>query len=501
MPAVVEASMSHTPLILLTADRPPELLGTGANQAIDQANVFGGYTRWAHVIPCPGEAIPLESVLTAVCQGVHRAVSGNPGPVHLNCMFREPLAPTEEPYTLNIRPATTARPDGVPFTKYAAEAGTTVELDALESVFQVMRDAKKGLLAVGQLSSKADCDAVIALAQSIGWPLLPDVTSGLRLTNHYDHTITHYHHLLAQGEGACGLDGADTILHIGGAITSKAFLEFISRASLNAYIRVDGHPDRLDPAHRTSHRIEATPAAFATALGGAKISNRDDGWRAELKEASAAVAACVAATLDTEQELTEAGAVRLIAGQAPEGSALYLGNSMPIRDADMFGATRGAAGRLFANRGASGIDGNIATAAGIARATGAPVTAILGDLAALHDLNSLAIMKKSEVPIILVVINNDGGGIFSFLPIAEHAEHFETHFGTPHGMNFRNHADGFGLSYMQPQTRQDLASAYACAIAARDSAIIEIQTDRNANLKHHRELSALIAKALAPWNE
>jgi 2-succinyl-5-enolpyruvyl-6-hydroxy-3-cyclohexene-1-carboxylate synthase len=496
MPAVVEADRSHTPLIVLTADRPPELLDTGANQAIDQVNVFGNYVRWAHVFPCPDEAVPLESMLTALCQGVHRATSGNPGPVHLNCMFREPLAPTEKPYTLNARPTTIDRPHGLPFTEYAA--GSSLESRAVDSVIQAIRDTDKGLLVAGQLSSKADSDAVVALAKLIGWPLLPDVTSGLRSTDAYEHTVHHYHHLLAQGENACGLDDAEVVLHLGGAVVSKAYLEFSTRTALKAYIRVDGHPERLDPAHGTTHRIQATPEAFAKALGDIDNSPCDEAWRARLTQSSAAVEACVANALDTEPQLSEAGSVRRITSQTPEGSVLFLGNSMPIRDADLFGATCGATGRVIANRGASGIDGNIATATGIARATGAPVTAILGDLAALHDLNSLALVKTSATPVILVIINNDGGGIFSFLPIHDHSKHFETHFGTPHGMNFRSHAEGFGLSYMQPETPHDLAAAYACTLDAHDSAIIEIQTDRIENLAHHRALTARIAEALAP---
>ncbi len=496
MPAVVEASRSHTPLIVLTTDRPPELLETGANQAIDQVNVFGNHVRWAHIFPCPDEAVPLESVLTALCQGVHRGTSGNPGPIHLNCMFREPLAPTEKPYTLNARPTTTDRPHGAPFTEYAA--GSSLEPHAVESVIQAIRDTDKGLLVAGQLSSKADSDAVIALAKSIGWPLLPDVTSGLRLTDTYAHTVHHYHHLLAQGENGCGLDDAEVVLHLGGAIVSKAFLEFSARTPLKAYIRVDGHPERLDPAHTTTHRIQATPKAFANALSGIDLSPCDKAWRAGLRQSSAAVEACIANALDTDQQLSEAGSARRITSQTPEDSVLFLGNSMPIRDADMFSATSGATNRVISNRGASGIDGNIATATGIARATGAPVTAILGDLAALHDLNSLALVKTSETPVILLIINNDGGGIFSFLSIHDQTKHFETHFGTPHGMNFRSHTEGFGLSYMQPQTPHDLAAAYTCALDAHDSAIIEIQTDRTKNLNHHRELTARIAKALAP---
>ena len=502
MPAVVEASTSHTPLILLTADRPPELLDTGANQAIEQVKVFGDFVRWAHVFPCPDEAIPLESVLTAVCQGVYRATTGNPGPVHFNCMFREPLAPVEKAYTLNAAdPRALARLKSVPFTEYSTGTGSSLELGAARSALEALRDTDRGLIVAGQLSCKADREAVAALAQSTGWPLLPDVTSGLRLTSDYGYALHHYHHLLVQGENACGLGETDTILHVGGPVVSKAFLEFASNAHLKAYLRVDGHPERIDAAHRASHRIEATPQDFATVLAGADLQGCGEGWRDRLTQASAAVERCIAEALDTEQELSEAGSVRLIAGQSAGGGALFLGNSMLIRDADMFGATDGAARGAYANRGASGIDGNIATAVGVAHATGRPVTAILGDLATLHDLSSLALMKKSETPVILVVINNDGGGIFSFLPVAEHSDHFEAYFGAPHGMNFRGHAEAFGLSYMQPQTRRDLAAAYAAAIEARDSAVIEIKTNRTENLEHHRELATLISEALAPWKD
>jgi 2-succinyl-5-enolpyruvyl-6-hydroxy-3-cyclohexene-1-carboxylate synthase len=181
---------------------------------------------------------------------------------------------------------------------------------------------------------------------------------------------------------------------------------------------------------------------------------------------------------------------RAVSRLRPEGATLYLGSSMPIRDMDLHGDAAGPPGPVAANRGASGIDGNIACAAGHADATGRPVVAVLGDLATLHDLNSLALLRGARAPVLLVVINNDGGGIFHFLPVAGHPAHFERFFGAPHGMDFRHAAAQFGLAHAAPDSAAALATACRDALASGASAMVEVRTRRDENIAAHRELQA-----------
>jgi 2-succinyl-5-enolpyruvyl-6-hydroxy-3-cyclohexene-1-carboxylate synthase len=204
----------------------------------------------------------------------------------------------------------------------------------------------------------------------------------------------------------------------------------------------------------------------------------------------------VEAFLARDGGLGEVQTARLISGNAPEGGVIFLGNSMPIRDMDMYGSPHGPVVRIAANRGASGIDGNIATALGYAAALGVPVTALLGDLAALHDLNSLALLSNIAAPVVLVVVNNNGGGVFSFLPVAGVSEHFERYFAAPHGLTFEHAATLFELSYARPTTSKMFVDAYGEAVRSKRHWLIEVRTDRGENLRIHRALQEAISRRL-----
>ncbi|HNT88558.1 MAG TPA: thiamine pyrophosphate-binding protein, partial [Candidatus Hydrogenedentes bacterium] len=245
--------------------------------------------------------------------------------------------------------------------------------------------------------------------------------------------------------------------------------------------------------HRVTRRIEMDVAVFARWLAASAPGAADAAWCDALRRANRAAAAAIAAWERDRDELDEIAVARLVPELLPEGAAIFCGNSMPIRDLDMYAPGDGAAVRVFANRGASGIDGNIATAAGVARALQGPMAAVIGDLAALHDLNSLALLRGMDTPFILVIVNNDGGGIFSFLPVAEYPDHFERFFAAPHGLCFRDAAGLFGLGYCNPRTKADFEVAFRSALEAGGAVIIEVNTKRDENLVVHRALQAEIA--------
>ncbi len=496
LPAVVEAAQTCTPLILLTADRPPELLDTGANQTIDQTKMFGDYVRWQATMPCPDEAVPARMVLDTVDCAVFRATRAPAGPVHLNCMFRDPLAPVPdgryyEPYVSELG---AWRCTQTPFTTYAASAAA-LDDDAGWRILDQTGAAQRGLIVVGRLANRVEEGAVLQLARKLNWPVFPDIASGLR-TGQPDSPLIPYYDQLLLSDRMREICAPDVVLQIGSPLVSKRLLEWLNAHPSAAYLMVAAHPLRHDPIHRVTTRVQMDPAAFCDWLCHASYPAKDAAMLETLRAGSQCVHETIEARCTGAGALTEPLVARLISEHAPQSSALFLGNSMPVRDMDMYASPRGAQLIVGTNRGASGIDGTVATAAGYARARKTPVTVLLGDLALLHDLNSLALARDLDAPMIVVAINNNGGGIFSFLPIASATPHFEKAFATPHSLAFDQAAALFGLRYTRPETPAQFVDAYREALKSAVSTIIEIITDRAANLAEHRAIQGAIVRAL-----
>lgn len=495
-PAIVEASSTRVPLIVLTADRPPELLACGANQSVDQVRLYGAYTRWEQTLPTPSLEIPPEVVLTTIDQAVYRCMRSPAGPVHLNVMLREPLAPisTGQEFGTYLSSVRTWSNSPSPYSTYG---GMRIGNDAnvLRESLERIDATRHGFLVVGKLDSREESDAVLKLARALNWPTLPDVTSGLRLGD-IRTPLIHYFDQLLNSERFRRLFHPQTILHLGGPITSKRFLRQLETNPPPNYILINDHPLRQDPAHRVTLRGELSVADFCGAISPAVTRKGEDSWLYPFRRGSMRVMELVQAFVDRDAALTEIAVAQLTSRHLREGDLLFLGNSMPIRDMDMFGFAGGAPVRVAANRGASGIDGCVATAVGWSHGSGRSVTAILGDLAALHDLNSFSLAPKDGAPVIFVIINNNGGGIFHFLPVASFPEHFESTFGTPHGAGFEPVAAMFGLEYAQPRSKISFVEAYQQARDRGISTLIEVVTDREENFHVHRALQATIVEAL-----
>lgn len=494
LPAVVEASESRVPLLLLTADRPPEKRATGANQTVDQVKIFGAFVRWQFDLPAPSVDAPPRMVLTTAAQAAWRARRSPAGPVHLNCMFRKPLAPDPgaEDLAEYAAPLRAWAEGGAPYTRYAG-AHVAARAADVDAVRYALREVERGLVVAGRLDTHREAEAARAAAEALGWPLLPDVTSQLRLGG---------------GAGAAYFDGVlaseafraahapEAVLHVGGRSLSKRLRLLVDAHPPAVYAVVLQAPDRLDPDHRVTHRVEADVGAFCAALAKrAEVRAGETPWRKRWHDASARAGAALGAFAEDVEELSEPLVARLVTEHLSPEHGLFLASSMPVRDVNRFGVPDGTAPqRVVANRGASGIDGTVSAAAGFALALGAPVTLVVGDLALWHDLNGLALLHAA--PVVAVVLNNDGGGIFSFLPIARHKDVFEPFFGTPHGRSFEHAAALFELPYHRPRTKAAFVEAYRAACQSGRSALIEIETDRAANHALHGQLDARIAKAV-----
>lgn len=499
-PALVEASKKKVPLIILTADRPPELRKTGAHQTIEQPGMFGEYVRFHFDLPCPSMEINPRFLLTTIDQAVARAMGHPPGPVHINCPFREPLLPmaTQVNRGYDQEDIKFWKQADEPLTHYIP-AQRDIDSKASLEIAARIRKISKGLVVVGKLSTDIERQAVLDLAQHLGWPIFADITSGLRMGYQEKIIINYFDHILASPkirEHIVKTGAVDGILHVGGRLTSRRWNDFIQTCPLREYIVVFNHPFRSDPFHQVTCRIDLKAEIFCqqmlNAIPHARHRNNILFWSSR----SAVVHKTMVQQFKTQEELTEPAVAWLISENIPEKHGLFLGNSMPLRDMDIFASPAGNTVVVGSNRGASGIDGILASAAGFADGLKNPVTVMIGDLAFLHDMNSLALVRQSRTPLILVVINNDGGGIFSFLPVSQDPKLLETYFAAPHGLTFQKTAEMFGLAYFHPVTTKEFQKTYQVAVSAKKSVIIEVTTNRRQNFEYHHKLQAKVIKSI-----
>lgn len=492
-PAIAEAHHSEIPLIALTADRPPELRDCGANQATDQVKLFGSFVRFFSNLPVPSEKISPAFLLSTVDAALHAATGVLRGPVHLNVPFREPLAPIQKQFSQRrlIHELGDWPKNERPWIAYEASK-TTVE-NSLALIDEI-RKSQRGIILAGALESESS-RAVAALATHLNWPLLPDIQSGLRVGANDETVIAQADVVLANKRFAHGA-GCDLLLQFGSRFVTRRFLALAGDETIKKRVIVDDAPGRMDPLHRNCIRVSESPAAIVESLLKELPSRTKSEWLSQWTCASAAVEKNWSQRFSLTTKLSEPGVAAALSTLLNEGDGWFLGNSLSIRLAATFASSQGASLHVAANRGLSGIDGQIASAVGYAAGSGRPLTLLLGDLSALHDLNSLSLLRHSKVPLIVVVVNNDGGGIFSLLPIAESARHFEKVFGVPHGLEFSGAARMFGLPYAAPTTSTAFVKAWRKARRSGTSTLIEVRTRRADTARMVRRLVAEAAQKL-----
>lgn len=495
-PAVVEASKKKLPLIILTADRPPELRQTGAHQTIDQVNFFGRYTQWSVDLPCPSSKITPSFILTTVDQAVYRAKSG---PVHLNCMFREPLVPIKDSNNLSVylKPLAAWLKSKEPFTTYHSNRSTLTN-SSVSKLSKIINESTRGIIVVGKLADADDQEATLKLAQKLNWPIFADIASGLRLGSKDTHVI-HYYDQLLRSEKLTERIAPECVIHLGGRITSKRWYQFIEKVKPAHYLMILNHPLRNDPLHAVTERIQIKVSTFCETLSSSVKTKSKNQALAFLFKANKKLDQLFQKELSQSDSISEAAIARTISKLIPQRNALFLSNSLPIREMDMFAAMDGPAVRVEGNRGASGIDGIVATAVGFSFGLNKPITLLIGDLALLHDLNSMALVKNLTHPMTIVVINNDGGGIFSFLPIADKKaakDDFEKFFGTPHGLKFSGISNFFALEYARPRTLREFGSIYNKHQKSKKSLLIEIVTSRQSTVSQMKRLEEITLKSI-----
>ncbi|TNY36320.1 2-succinyl-5-enolpyruvyl-6-hydroxy-3-cyclohexene-1-carboxylic-acid synthase [Thermomonospora catenispora] len=455
-PAVIEAHEARVPLIVLTADRPPELRDTGANQTIDQMRLYGTAVRWSCEIGVPEERPGMVAYWRSlVSRAWGLALAPSPGPVHLNAAFREPLIPDGDETWCE------------PLDGDATGAWTRVRASTPGSVLHVP-PARRGVLVVGD--GAVNVKRYVAAASMAGWPVLAEPNGNAR---YGDHALSSHHFLLGMPEFV-ERHRPEVVVTLGKPGLSRPLLSLLRRAEEHIVVSSDlsRWPDPVRSATQVAQEVEIP------------VMSGDDGWLRSWRTADLAATRAVDAVLDASDEVTEPRLARDLAASIPSGSLLFCAASMPIRDLDQTMRPRRGV-RILTNRGASGIDGLVSTAMGAALAHGGRSYALLGDLSFLHDQNGLILGPHEPRPdLAIVVINNRGGGIFSLLPQAALEEPFERVFGTPHEVDLAYVAAAHRIPYTLLESAGDLPKA----ISGQGLRIVEARTDREANAELHARM-------------
>lgn len=483
-PAIVEAHQAAVPMLVVTADRPPELHGVGAPQTVDQTRLYGDAVRW-FAEPGPPE---LATVSTWRSLGARAAIEtvdhpAGPGPVHLNLGFREPLVgvPADPP---------PGRPGRRPWHE---AGGHRVALDRRGSTMLTrLLDRPRGVIVAGRGSGHPA--GVLALADATGWPVLADPRSDCRL----DHraVVCHADAILRDPETARDLV-PDVVLRLGEPPASKVLETWLSSSGADQ-IAVSRDARWFDPNRTAAAVLRADPDAVTHALAHLVRHPRTPEWGGRWERTEADAARAVAEVLDGRDDLTEPTVARTLCRRLGIEDDLMVSSSMPIRDVEWFGGP--TLTRVRSNRGANGIDGVLSTAVGIAlskRDTHSRTAVLLGDLAFLHDTNALIGLAGRGLDLLIVVIDNDGGGIFSFLPQADtlDTDRFERLFGTPHGVDLAALCRAHGLTCTTVGEREALEDAVGTALEGGVH-VLRIVTDRSDNVALHRELDEAVRRSI-----
>lgn len=499
LPAAVEARLSRVPLVLLTADRPPEARDVGASQTVDQVGMYGSHVKWAADLPVAEEGALDELVRYARAAGARAAAVATEapaGPVHLNIPFREPLIEAGD----------------APFEGIDAPAARIASAPVAPSPPVVQRLAamlpgRRGLIVCGPESLPLPAREIVALGSALGWPVIADPLSGLRTGAHDRTAVIDCVDALVREAGFASAALPQVVIRFGAAMTAKPFNTWLATHTEVHRIVVDPASPATggwrDPDLQADESIAADPGAFASALTVALAGAPADRAYLDLwMAANEAARTAMRETIDAIDEPFEGRAVLDLAAALPAGATLVAGNSMPVRDIDSFLFTMERDVRVVGTRGASGIDGVVSTAVGAAAASEGPVALLIGDLSFLHDLNGLWPVGRYGLNLTVVLVNNNGGGIFSFLPQRTATpSRFDEWWGTPHGLDLSHAVALHGGRHIVLGAGSE-AEAIAAALARPGLDVLELRTDRERNVALHRQVwdraAEAIRAALAP---
>ena len=508
-PAVMEADQARVPLLVLTADRPAELRDSGANQTADQVKLYGDAVRWYAELPDPdADERRVRSLRTTAARALIETTGVDPGPVHLNCPFRKPLEPTEVPGDVpdSFSETLAGRGRDGPFVETESGAVTLAD-DQYRTLLEALADADRPLIVAGP-ADPADPAVlepadVVAVAERVGAPILADPLSGLRFGTHVDPDPTTGPVFGGYDDYVGTLPEPDVVVRLGASPTSKHLRETLRDADARQFL-IDPAGEWREATFTATDLLAASPGAvfagLATRLEGETVGIPGAGERAD-DEWLGAFATAERRHWDVSDDALEpdelasapfeGSVLASVFAGAPDPATVVVSNSMPIRDADRFGRPRDADLTVRANRGVSGIDGVTSTALGAGSATDDPLVLVTGDLAFYHDTNGLLAVDRCDVDATIVLLDNDGGGIFHKLPIEEFDPPFTDQFKTPHGIEFDALADTYDLAFERVDP-VEFASAYRNSLERAGTQVVAVEFDAEASHRRREELAARV---------
>ncbi|MFC7063922.1 2-succinyl-5-enolpyruvyl-6-hydroxy-3-cyclohexene-1-carboxylic-acid synthase [Halobacillus seohaensis] len=485
-PAIVEAYYSRVPLLVLTADRPHELRDVGAPQAIEQTNMYGSYVKWFHDLALPEESM-LPYVRKQAARAVNESIANHPGPVHINVPLREPLLPD---FTLlNLEKE---ERNLIPNVR---KGKAHLNEEQVSELKEILLSNKNGLIVCGPQTDPLLAKSLTNLASRIGVPILADPLSQLRAGGHDKiNVIENYDALLKSDEMKNRLL-PDYILRFGAMPVSKAYLQWVKKhgSSIKHFV-VDEYSSHREPSGVLTEFIWCHPVVFCDQIASQLEEGRTNtSWLSTWTHMNGEAKDQMLA--EPDEAMNEGHAVVYLSEAIPDESVLFVGNSMPIRDVDSFFMSSPKAITILANRGANGIDGVVSSALGVA-ANGRRTTLLLGDVSFFHDLNGLLIAKQQNLNITIIVINNDGGGIFSYLPHAKSSDHFEELFGTPLGIDFQGVIEMYGGSHRRVIDWSSYKKALKDSYKEEGLSVVEVVTSRDDHVAFHKTRWDKIAETI-----
>lgn len=489
-PAIAEAKISRVPLIILTADRPHELRDVGAPQAIDQIHLYGDHVKWFMEMSLPEDTKEMiRYVRTIAARSVANSLSLPMGAVHLNFPLREPLIPNvmaEDLFEMEERENHFVE----------VELGkNTLTISQYKKIADKINKAKKGLIVVGQIDQEGFSDAVTKLADYLQFPILADPLSQLRSGTHDTSLIVDTYDAILKSSEVADYLQADCIIRFGAMPVSKPYMLFSKAAILTEQIVVDGASGWREPNMTATHMVFCDETLFCEEIIHFVEKKEKNSYTKNWITFNQLAQEQMRSVLNWSH-LNESKLFAKLADLVVDNSILFISNSMPIRDLDSFFTTNQKNIKVMANRGANGIDGVTSTALGVAVSLNQPLTYVVGDLTFFHDLNGLLTAKKYGIPINIILINNNGGGIFSFLPQAKHKRNFELLFSTPMDLEFEHVVKMYKGNYELITSWEHLEESFTKEATPSQLNVFEIRTDRELNEKEHREVWDQTARVL-----
>jgi len=490
-PAVIEAHEARVPLLVLTADRPPELRDLGAGQTIDQVKLYGSAAKWyLEVDEQPATPERMRWLRQLACRAFWTSLDGRPGPVHLNFALREPLVldaplPDEEP-------GGGGREGGRPWLNrpwVRTEAGPRTA----EAVAADVNARPRAVLVAGRAERDPQLGpALAAFAERAAIPLLAEPLSGARRG---PAAVAHYDALLRDPAWA-EAHRPDLVLRVGDLPTSKPLRQWLHALPGAVQIAFDPESAWQDPGGFVSTIVGADPRLTLATIAERVPPRRERAWLDDWRGADRAAAAAIAATLEPTG-LSEPLVAAELGARLPANATLVVASSMPVRDVETFFGARDDGPRVLANRGANGIDGTVSTAFGAAAAAPhGPVVLLTGDVALAHDIGGLLAATRLDLKLTIVVIDNDGGGIFAFLPVSAEGTDYVEHVATPHGLDSARIAELYGCVHERAEDLEGFRAALGRALAAERTTIVSVRTDRDENVALHRRVWEAVAASV-----